>query len=94
MRDHTLIIEGAITLATIHPVLSRIVGLIKLEPAESVDLSGIDVCDSTALALLLELRRRGLGMVSHMPEPLVAIVHACQLDALFYDLAQNRPLTP
>jgi len=89
-QDHALVIEGEITLATINPVLSMIASLTQARLPENVDLSGLGLCDSSAVALVLELQRRGVSRVQHAPLAFVAIVHACQLDALFPDLAQNQ----
>lgn len=83
-------IEGEVTLATINPVLAKIVAMIQLEMPRSVDLARLGLCDSSAVALVLELQRRGVDKVLHAPAAFSAIVHACQLDALFPDLAQNQ----
>ena len=90
-QDHTLVIEGEVTLATVNPVLAKIASLTQHEFPESVDLSRLGLCDSSAVALILELQRRGVTRVQHAPLAFAAIVHACQLDALFPDLAQNHP---
>jgi len=90
IRNHTLVIEGEVTLATINPVLANIASLTQLEFPQNVDLSRVGLCDSSAVALVLELQRRGAKRVQHAPLAFVAIVHACQLDALFPDLAQNH----
>ncbi len=89
-QDHALVIAGDITLATINPVLARVTSLTQAKPAENVDLSGLGLCDSSAVALVLELRRCGVVNVLHAPAAFSAIVQACQLGALFPDLAQNR----
>jgi len=93
IQNHTLVIEGEVTLATIKPVLSKIASLNQLEFPQNVDLSRLGRCDSSAVALVLELQRRGVSRVQHAPSAFVAIVRACQLDALFPDLAQNH-MTP
>ncbi|MDD2894231.1 MAG: STAS domain-containing protein [Halothiobacillaceae bacterium] len=90
-QDHTLVIAGDITLATINPVLARVASLTQAKPVENVDLSGLGLCDSSAVALVLALRRQQRGVnVLHAPAAFSAIVQACQLGALFPDLAQNR----
>lgn len=89
-RDHTLVIAGEITLATINPVLAKVANLTQAKPPENVDLSGLGLCDSSAVALVLELRRYRMVHVLHAPAAFSAIVQACQLGALFPDLAQNH----
>ncbi|HES76271.1 MAG TPA: STAS domain-containing protein [bacterium] len=89
-REQTLVIEGEITLATISPVLAAIMSLIQDEPPKDVDLSHLRLCDSSAVALVLELQRHGGGHVLHAPPAFSAVVRACQLDALFPYLAQNH----
>jgi len=57
-QDHALVIEGEITLATINPVLSMIASLTQARLPENVDLSGLGLCDSSAVALVLDATTR------------------------------------
>ncbi len=88
--NQTLVIEGEVTLATINPVLAKIKSMTQSKFPQNVDLSRLGSCDSSAVALALELQRRGARLIHHVPLAFVAIVHACQLDALFPELAQNH----
>jgi ABC-type transporter Mla MlaB component len=90
IQNHTLVIDGEVTLATIDPVLAKIASMTQLEFPQNVDLSRLGLCDSSAVALVLELQRRGASRVQHAPSAFIAIVQACQLGALFPDLAQNH----
>ena len=85
----TLMLEGDFTLATMSQGLSQINALIQNEVPKHIDLSRLNLCDSSTVALVMDLRRRGVLHVLHAPLAFAAIVRACQLDALFPDLAQN-----
>ncbi|MEW5837934.1 MAG: STAS domain-containing protein [Pseudomonadota bacterium] len=92
--EQTLTIRGDLTLSSVQYALEQIQRLSSRAGStclvETLDLSHVRACDSSAVALVLELRRRGLQRVIHPPAAFLAIVHACQLDALFPHLAQNR----
>jgi len=90
LQNHTLVIEGEVTLTTVTPLLAKIDSLTQLDLPQCVDLSRLGLCDSSAVVLVLELQRRGASRVQHAPLAFIAIVRACQLDALFPDLAQNH----
>ncbi|MEW6445378.1 MAG: STAS domain-containing protein [Pseudomonadota bacterium] len=49
------------------------------------DLGGVTDCDSSAVALMLELRRQGVREIRNMPAEMRAIVNACQLEGLLGD---------
>ena len=89
----TLTISGSITLRSVQHVLWQIQRLSKQADtaclADTLDLRHVHGCDSSAVALVFELRRRGLKHVICPPSAFLAIAHACQLDALFPHLAQN-----
>ena len=88
-----LFIEGNITLQSMPQVLAQIKALFGETTPEALDLSRVNACDSSAVALVLELQRHGLQRVLHAPATFVAIADACQLGALFLHLAQNQDAT-
>ncbi len=88
-----LSIEGSMTLQSMPQVLAQIKTLSGETAPEALDLSRVSVCDSSAVALVLELQRHGLQRVLHAPATFVAIADACQLGALFPHLAQNQDAT-
>ena len=88
-QSSTLVLEGDLTLATMSQGLLHINALIQNEVPKNIDLSRLNVCDSSTVALVLDLQRRGVLHVLHAPVAFAAIVRACQLDALFPDLAQT-----
>ncbi|MGK0674030.1 MAG: STAS domain-containing protein [Halothiobacillaceae bacterium] len=51
-------------------------------PVGTLDLAGVSSCDSSAVALMLEMRRQGVRKIRHVPADMDAIVRACQLEAL------------
>ncbi len=83
-------IEGDVTLDTVSAILARVEELSRDVPLKCLDLSSLGLCDSSAVALVIELQRRGITRVLNAPKPFLAIAHACQLDAIFPDFAQNR----
>jgi len=54
-------------------------------PPSFVDLGGVSDNDSSAVALMLELRRMGLREIRNMPRGMQDIVRACQLEGLLQD---------
>lgn len=88
-QSPTLMIEGDLTLATMSLVLSKINSLTFGEMPQNIDLTRLNLCDSSAVALALDLKRRGVFHVLHAPPAFAAIVRACQMGVLFPDLAQD-----
>ena len=89
-KADALFIEGDITLQSVQAALAQIKAISAEALPDALDLSRVRACDSSAVALVLELQRRGLKKVLHAPAAFMAIAEACQLGALFPHLAQNQ----
>lgn len=90
LQNNCLLIKGDLTFNTIMQARAALAaGLVDHQLPDCLDLSGVSVCDSTAVAWVLELQSRGLKVLCGVPAGFLAIIHVCQLDALFPELAQN-----
>jgi ABC-type transporter Mla MlaB component len=91
LQNNCLLIEGDLTFNTIMQArVAFATGLVGQDLPDCLDLSGVSVCDSTAVAWVLELQSRGLKVLCGVPAGFLAIIRVCQLDALFPNLAHDR----
>jgi ABC-type transporter Mla MlaB component len=90
LLNNGLLIEGDLTLSTILQARAELSNLVGRNSLQYIDLSGVRLCDSSAVAWVLELQRLGVKVVHGAPAGFLAIIRVCQLDALFPDLAQNH----
>ncbi|MGC8730938.1 MAG: STAS domain-containing protein [Halothiobacillaceae bacterium] len=78
----TLKVEGELRIGGIVQALELLRRELAHGPAAMLDLAGVTACDSSAVALMLEMRRQGVSRIRHVPADMEAIVRACQLETL------------
>ncbi|MEW6692970.1 MAG: STAS domain-containing protein [Pseudomonadota bacterium] len=78
----TLRVEGELRIGGIVQALELLRRELAHGPAAMLDLAGVTACDSSAVALMLEMRRLGVAGIRHAPSDMDAIVRACQLEEL------------
>lgn len=81
-EGETLRLEGELRLQGITKTLDLLRSELARGAVTTIDLAGVTACDSSAVALMLEMRRLGVGRIRHAPEDMDAIVRACQLEEL------------
>lgn len=89
-----LTLAGDLRLAGIVPALEALRRELARGPVQWLDLAGVEDCDSSAVALMLEMRRLGVAAIRHMPANMQAIVRACQLEALLPIESASETLRP
>jgi ABC-type transporter Mla MlaB component len=78
----TLRVEGELRIGVIVQALEALRRELAHGPVAELDLAGVTACDSSAVALMLEMRRLGVAAIRHAPSDMDAIVRACQLEEL------------
>ncbi|MEF3193115.1 MAG: STAS domain-containing protein [Halothiobacillaceae bacterium] len=78
----TLRLEGELRIGAIMQALELLRRELAHGSVAVLDLAGVTACDSSAVALMLEMRRLGVAQIKHIPSDMEAIVRACQLEAL------------
>lgn len=78
----TLRLAGPLRLGGVAQALELLRRELARGPVDTLDLAGVSSCDSSAVALMLEMRRQGVGGIRHVPADMDAIVRACQLEEL------------
>lgn len=74
----------------VHEVWARLEAELAQGPVAVLDLADVTDCDSSAVALLLQMRRRGVAEFRHFPASMQAILTACQLESLL----MGKPASP
>lgn len=83
-EGEALRLEGELRLPGIVQSLEQLRGELGKGVVTTLDLAGVTACDSSAVALMLEMRRLGVSRILHVPEDMEAIVRACQLEELLH----------
>jgi ABC-type transporter Mla MlaB component len=81
-EGETLKLSGPLRLDGVVQALEGLRRELAQGPVVTLDLAGVSTCDSSAVALMLEMRRQGVREIRHVPVDMQAIVRACQLETL------------
>lgn len=81
-EGETLRLAGSLRLEGAAEALNRLRRELARASVATLDLAGVTRCDSSAVALLLEMQRQGVKQIRHVPADMAAIVRACQLETL------------
>ncbi|MDM7322805.1 MAG: STAS domain-containing protein [Gammaproteobacteria bacterium] len=82
-EGETLRLAGPLYLGGVMQALEKLRRELAHGSVTTLDLAGVSACDSSAVALILEMRRQGVSVIRHIPADMEAIVRACQLETLF-----------
>jgi len=81
-QGQELKLEGELRMASMPQALALLRRELGLGSVIAIDLAGVTACDSSAVALMLEMKRQGVAAIRHLPSDMEAIVRACQLEEL------------
>lgn len=90
-EGETLRLTGTLRLEDAAEALDGLRRELARGPVATLDLAEVTRCDSSAVALLLEMQRQGVKQIFHVPADMAAIVRACQLEALLATDSSSSP---